>query len=136
MTPTDLPLLSTADWLLVVGGLLASVVMITLVVRGFRRWRAARLDVAEPPPLLIPVERRGSGPSPLAGIRFGQNGALPGEPVANAPSPIAGPAGHYAPTAQNGSNGLPLTAPIASPVAAEVRGPGTAAAPTPTFTND
>jgi hypothetical protein len=129
MTPTDLPLLSTADWLLVVGGILAAVTMLALVIRGYRRWRAARLDLAEPPPLLIPVERRGSGPSPLAGMRFSQNGTL------GQAQPMPG-GGLLHPTAQNGSNGVPVGVPASMPAAMESHVSAMPGGPTPTFTND
>jgi hypothetical protein len=69
---TDLPTVQTDNALLAAGAGLVVLVIIVLVVRGIKRWRAARaLELSDPPPLLIPVERRGSAPPPLYPTRFG-----------------------------------------------------------------
>ena len=72
MSLTDFPTLQTNNVLLAVGAGLVFIAIVAAVVRGVKRWRAARgLELADPPPLLIPVERRGSSPPPLYPTRFG-----------------------------------------------------------------
>jgi hypothetical protein len=72
MSLTDFPTVQTNDALLAAGAALALIAIAVAVVRGVKRWRAARaIELNEPPPLLIPVERRGSAPPPLYPTRFG-----------------------------------------------------------------
>jgi hypothetical protein len=72
MSLTDLPTLLTNGMLVTIAALLAVLVIVVVVVRGIRRWRSTRLELNDPPPLLIPVQRRGSTPPPLYPTRFGQ----------------------------------------------------------------
>jgi FHA domain len=71
MSLTDFSTVQFSDVLLAIGAALAVIVLIALVARLMRRWRAARaMEMNDPPPLLIPVERRGSAPPPLYPTRF------------------------------------------------------------------
>jgi FHA domain len=72
MPTTDLPTVQTNDALLATGAALALLAVLFVVVRAIRHWRAVRsVEVNDPPPLLIPVQRRGSTPTPLYPTRFG-----------------------------------------------------------------
>ncbi len=72
MSLTDFPAVQTNDALLAAGAGLALIAIIVAAVRAIKRWRAARaIELYDPPPLLIPVERRGSAPPPLYPTRFG-----------------------------------------------------------------
>jgi hypothetical protein len=62
--PTNQAILATVACAAVAGVLFAA-------VRGVKRWRSTRLELSEPPPLLIPVQRRGSVPPPLYPMRGG-----------------------------------------------------------------
>lgn len=73
MATTDLPTVQTNEALLAAAAILALVAVLVVLVRGIRRWRAGRgLETSDPPPLLIPVQRRGTTPPPLYPTRFGQ----------------------------------------------------------------
>jgi FHA domain len=73
MSLTDLPTVQLDDALLVVGAGMVLLAILFVVARGIRRWRATRdVELSEPPPLLIPVQRRGSMPPPLYPARFSQ----------------------------------------------------------------
>jgi hypothetical protein len=69
MSLTDLPTILTNHVILATGASVAVVVTVSVAVREIKRWRAARLEASEPPPLLIPVQRRGSVPPPLYPMR-------------------------------------------------------------------
>jgi hypothetical protein len=76
MPTTDLPTVQTTDALLATGAVLALLAILFVVVRVVRHWRAVRsVEASDPPPLLIPVQRRGSTPTPLYPARFGREGA-------------------------------------------------------------
>ncbi len=72
MSLTDFPTVQTNDAFLAVGAGLVVIAILVIAVRGIKRWRAARaIELNDPPPLLIPVERRGTAPPPLYPTRFG-----------------------------------------------------------------
>jgi len=71
MSFTDLPRIQTNEALVIAGASLALVVIVYLILRGIRRWQTPRVELNDPAPLLIPVQRRGSAPPPLYPTRFG-----------------------------------------------------------------
>lgn len=72
MPTPDLPTVQNNDALLATVAVLALLAMLFVVVRALRHWRTVRgVELNDPPPLLIPVQRRGSTPPPLYPTRFG-----------------------------------------------------------------
>ena len=60
MSLTDFPTVQTNDAFLAIGAGLVLIAILVIALRGIKRWRTARaIELNEPPPLLIPVERRG-----------------------------------------------------------------------------
>jgi hypothetical protein len=84
MSLTDLPTLQMNEPLVAAGALLAAVVFVVVVARSVRRWRSTRVELTDPPPLLIPVQRRGSAPPPLYPSRFPNERGVPALPEASA----------------------------------------------------
>jgi hypothetical protein len=75
MSFPDLASIQTNEMLVALAILLAVAISIFFVMRGLRRMRSARLELNDPPPLVIPGQRRGSTPPPLYPMRFGQERA-------------------------------------------------------------
>ena len=93
MSFPDLVSIQTNDVLIAIGILLALAIGMFYVLRGVRRLRSTRLELNDPPPLVIPVQRRGSTPPPLYPTRFGQERAGLSEDVLSAGA-TPGPIGH------------------------------------------
>jgi FHA domain len=74
MSPLQLPPIFASQTVFASAAIFVLVVVVYTVVRAILRWRAAReLEPNEPPPLLIPVQRRGSE-APLHPMRLAREG--------------------------------------------------------------